>query len=90
MITQYSGKMDSKKVASKKSLIERTSEQNRFICSKCDKVFAFAKNLKRHERAHTDEKPFSCSKCDYKCRSSSDLKKHDERIHSDKKPFSCN
>ena len=45
-------------------------------CSKCDKKFTQAGNLKTHERIHAGSKPFSCSQCTKAFTSAQSLKKH--------------
>lgn len=32
-------------------------------CDVCDKVFTRSEHLRRHKRAHSDEKPFACAEC---------------------------
>lgn len=54
-------------------------------CQVCGKS---VKDIKRHEKTHTGEKPFSCTYCDKKFIEDSYRLKH-ERIHIGDKPFSC-
>ena len=57
-----------------------------FECKHCDKAFSEARNLKRHERIHTGEKPFKCKKCNKTFSQAGNLKLH-ERKHTGEKPI---
>ena len=34
-----------------------------YVCSICDRGFAFKNNLKRHQMIHSDERNFKCNLC---------------------------
>ena len=60
------------------------------VCPTCTKTFSTNKNLKRHIKIHSEEKPYQCSEQD--CNLSFTRKDHLDRHmrkHSGEKPFSC-
>ncbi|KAF2349441.1 BTB/POZ domain [Trinorchestia longiramus] len=59
------------------------SVQHAIVCQYCGKEFAFASDMRRHERCHTGEKPFSCSLCDFKTSQRYNLERH-KKTHEPK------
>ncbi|KAG5420570.1 hypothetical protein I9W82_002451 [Candida metapsilosis] len=66
----------------KKSQQIRTDKPRPHMCSVCTRAFARLEHLKRHERAHTNEKPYQCAACG-RCFARRDLVlRHQQKLHS--------
>ena len=52
-------------------------------CLKCGKRFGTPKDLIKHQRIHSGEKPFCCEKCDYRTAQKSNLTQHLKIKHCD-------
>lgn len=52
-----------------------------FECFFCGKRFMYPKDVKRHVRIHTGEKPYACSICPYKAAQKGNVKLHMISIH---------
>lgn len=52
-------------------------------CSFCGKLFVYPKDVRRHERIHTGEKPFSCPLCPYKAAQKGNVKQHMIHVHKE-------
>ncbi|KIW79268.1 hypothetical protein Z517_05880 [Fonsecaea pedrosoi CBS 271.37] len=59
-----------------------TKAQRNKKCLYCDRKFGKAEHLKRHQRAHTGEKPFKCSHCGREYARSDVLMRHIRNHHS--------
>ena len=66
----------------------RGSGGRRHVCEVCDRDFASARNLKRHNLIHTGEKPFKCKECDKAFSDKSNLTEH-MGVHTDLRPYKC-
>ncbi|KAI5954542.1 hypothetical protein KGF54_002317 [Candida jiufengensis] len=66
----------------KKSIQIRTDKPRPHICGVCTRAFARLEHLKRHERAHTNEKPYQCAACG-RCFARRDLVlRHQQKLHT--------
>lgn len=65
----------------KKSVQIRTDKPRPHLCAICTRGFARLEHLKRHERAHTNEKPYQCAACG-RCFARRDLVlRHQQKLH---------
>ncbi|XP_065217566.1 protein krueppel-like [Planococcus citri] len=65
-----------------------TSKGNKYVCNICQQTLKYKGDLKRHERAHTGEKPFKCSQCQTKFTRKHHLTTHMRR-HTGERPYKC-
>lgn len=52
------------------------------ICPICGHLAKQKKDLKKHFRIHTGEKPYGCQLCPYRSTQNSNLKTHIRRVHT--------
>ena len=62
--------------------------KKRYQCTICNYSCFAPSHLKKHFRAHTNEKPYTCQICDVSFSQSGDLRKH-RRTHTGEKPYTC-
>ena len=59
-----------------------------FQCKTCAKNFTVKKNLMRHMKIHSGQKPYQCKTCS-KCFNNSKTLKNHKITHTQEKPFDC-
>lgn len=64
------------------------SQEEVFICEKCDKMFTTKFSLNRHQFIHSNVKKYVCKYCPKKFALKQYLKEH-ECIHTNDKPYVC-
>ena len=57
-------------------------------CDVCEKMFGSPKNLAKHMRIHTNEKPYEYDVCEKRYSDGGNLQRH-MRIHTNEKPYEC-
>uniref|UniRef100_A0A6I8NMT6 Uncharacterized protein n=1 Tax=Ornithorhynchus anatinus TaxID=9258 RepID=A0A6I8NMT6_ORNAN len=57
-------------------------------CPRCEKTFRKGRDLTKHQRSHTAERPFACLQCGSRFRLKQILVSH-QRIHGGERPFHC-
>lgn len=58
------------------------------LCPHCGRSYTHRSTLRRHLRAHTDDKPYGCGMCGYRAIQRSDVTRH-MRTHTGEKPYPC-
>ncbi|XP_058452990.1 zinc finger protein 723-like [Malaya genurostris] len=67
---------------------KRAKHLQQYKCASCGKRFAFANQLRVHEKLHTGEKPFKCDVCPKRFRRMFSYKEH-MAIHRGAEAYSC-
>ena len=63
-------------------------KQQLFPCQECGAKFVWARNLSRHMRKHTGQRPYACNECPATFTQNSHLKVHMLK-HSGERPYVC-
>ena len=70
------------------SELAKKSKLKKHSCPHCNKAFSTARDLKKHIRVHTGEKPYVCQRCDKRFSQKVHLTVH-MRLHTGEKPYEC-
>lgn len=76
-------KSKTQNLASSEQQDSQTSHQEGLTCSFCGKWFLYPKDVKRHVRIHTGEKPFACTLCPYRAAQKGNVKQHMISVHKE-------
>ena len=76
-------KMDSLEDMAENNHEGTNSENSRYKCDSCDRVYQLKRSLYRHERMnHQNLKRYFCDKCDYSCFENGKLENHKNSKHA--------
>ncbi|GBM49415.1 Zinc finger protein with KRAB and SCAN domains 4 [Araneus ventricosus] len=68
--------------------VRMDTEEQPFVCKKCEKTFTTSKKLLLHSRIHTEDRRYKCKTCGKAFYQKCNLEMHN-RTHTGEKPYKC-
>ncbi|GBM28785.1 Zinc finger protein 45 [Araneus ventricosus] len=68
--------------------VRMDTEEQPFVCKKCEKTFTTSKKLLQHSKIHTEDRRYKCKTCDKSFYQKCNLEIH-TRTHTGEKPYKC-
>ncbi|GBM49411.1 Zinc finger protein 227 [Araneus ventricosus] len=68
--------------------VRMDTEEQPFVCKKCEKTFTTSTKLLQHSKIHTEDRRYKCKTCDKSFHKKCNLENHN-RTHTGEKPYKC-